>query len=252
LVVPNPDIDLAALDERHLVHAERFNQFHTHVGEAFGIARQEFREHTFDGLGRRRDLDHAGVPAFEQFDPFAERVHLPQHPPAIAQELLAPRGEEQAAADPVEQPEPAFVFEIGNLPRQRGLADAQTQRRLRHSAEVSDCNERSQALYVHGLSPDCIINSTIMYWTAKQVVLSLHRPASSQCFCQYPWAARRFREGGPSSRAAWEANHENEIVYSPRGPLRHSACAHGRHLRAAAGRTYQAARDRLRLGRAAR
>ena len=74
---------------------------------------------------------------------------LPQHPAAIAQQLLAPGGQKQAAADAVEKLEPAFVFEIGDLPRQGGLADAQTHPRLRHRAEVGDRDERPQALEVH-------------------------------------------------------------------------------------------------------
>ena len=44
LVVPDADMNLAALQQRHLIHAKSFRQFHAHVGEAFGISRQEFRQ----------------------------------------------------------------------------------------------------------------------------------------------------------------------------------------------------------------
>ena len=142
-------MNLAAFQQRHLVHAKSFRQFHAHVGEAFGISRQESRQDAFDGLRRCGDLEHAGVSALEQLYAFAERAHLAQHAAAIAQQLLASGGQEQAAADTVKKLEPAFVFEIADLPRQGGLADAQTQRRLRNRAEVGDRDEGPQALEVH-------------------------------------------------------------------------------------------------------
>ena len=88
-------------------------------------------------------------PTLEQLDAFAERPHLAQHGAAIAEQLLASGGQEKAAADTVEKLEPAFVFEVADLPRQGRLANAQTQRRLRNRAEVSDGDECPQALQIH-------------------------------------------------------------------------------------------------------
>ena len=55
---------------------------------------------------------------------------MTEHSAAISEQLLASGGQEKAATDTVEKLEAAFVFEIADLPRQSGLADAQTQRRL--------------------------------------------------------------------------------------------------------------------------
>jgi len=123
--------------------------FDAHVREALGVARQESRQDALDRLGRRGDLEDAGVSTFEQLYAFAERSHLTQHSPAISEQLLASGGQEKAAADPVEQLEPAFVFEIADLPRKSRLADAQTQRRFRNRAEVGHGDEGPQALEVH-------------------------------------------------------------------------------------------------------
>jgi hypothetical protein len=47
-------MNLAALQERHLVHAERFGELHAHIGKALGVARQESHEHALDRLRAKR------------------------------------------------------------------------------------------------------------------------------------------------------------------------------------------------------
>ena len=89
--------------------------------------------------------------AFEQLYAFAERSQLTEHPAAISEQLLASGGQEKSAADTVEKLEAAFVFEIADPPRQSGLADAQTQCRLRDRTEVGHRDEGPQALQVHQL-----------------------------------------------------------------------------------------------------
>jgi lauroyl/myristoyl acyltransferase len=51
----------------------------------------------------------------------------------------------------IEQLEPAFVFQLADLPRQRRLADTQTQRRFRNRVEVGHRHEGPQTLEVHVL-----------------------------------------------------------------------------------------------------
>jgi hypothetical protein len=131
LIMPDADMNLAALQQRHLIHPKSFHQLHAHIGEVFGIPRQEFRQDALDRLRRRRELEHAEVSALKQLDAFAERPHLAQHAAAICEQLLAPGGQKKTAADPVKKLESTFVFEIADLPRKSGLADARTQRRLR-------------------------------------------------------------------------------------------------------------------------
>src|SRR5262249_5326733 len=149
LIVPDADMNLSAFQQRHLIHAKSFRQLYADVGEVFGISRQESRQDALDRLRRCGELKHARVAALEQLDAFAERPDLPQYPPAICEQLLASGGQEKAATDTVEELEPAFVFEIADLPRQGGLAYAQTQPRLRHRAEVGNRDERPQAFQVH-------------------------------------------------------------------------------------------------------
>ena len=116
--MPDADMNLAALQQRHLIHAKSFRQLHAHVGEAFGISRQESRQDALDRLRRCGQLEHAEVSALEQLYAFAKRAHLTQHAAAISEQLLASGGQEKAATDTVKKLEPAFVFEIADLPRQ--------------------------------------------------------------------------------------------------------------------------------------
>jgi hypothetical protein len=147
--VPDADVNLTAFQQRHLVHAESFSQLHVDVGEVPGISRQESRQDALDRLRRRGELKHARVSTLEQLDAFAERSDLTQYPAAIGEQLLASGGEEKAATDTVEKLEPAFVFEITDLPRQGRLACAQTHRRIRHCSEVGNRDERLEAFQVH-------------------------------------------------------------------------------------------------------
>ena len=83
LIMPDADMNLAALQQRHLIHAKSLRQLHAHVGEAFGISRQESRQDALDRLRRCGHLEHAEVSALEQLYAFAERSHLTQHAAAI-------------------------------------------------------------------------------------------------------------------------------------------------------------------------
>jgi hypothetical protein len=110
LVVPDPNMNLAALQQRHLIQAKSFRQLHAHAGEAFGISRQKSRQDAFDCLRRRGQLQHAGVSALEQLYPFAKRAHLTQYPAAISEQVLTSGSQEEAATDTVKKLEPAFIF----------------------------------------------------------------------------------------------------------------------------------------------
>ena len=116
MIVPDPNMNLAALQHGHLIQAKSFRQLHAHVGEAFGISRQKSRQNAFDCLRRCGQLQHAGVSALEQLYPFAKRAHLTQYPAAISEQLLASGGQEEAATDTVKKLEPAFIFKIADLP----------------------------------------------------------------------------------------------------------------------------------------
>ena len=86
--MPDADMNLATFQQRHLVHAKSLRQLHAHVGEAFGISRQESRQNALDRLRRCGHLEHAGVSTFEQLYPFAKRSQLTQYPAAISEQLL--------------------------------------------------------------------------------------------------------------------------------------------------------------------
>ena len=149
LIVPNADMNLAAFQQGHLVHAECFRQLQAYVGKPFGISRQESGQNALDGLGRCGQLEHAGISTLEQLYAFAKRAHLTQHSATIAEQLLASGSQEKPAADTVKKFETAFVFEIADLTRQGRLADTQTQCRLRNRAQVGYRDEGPQAFEVH-------------------------------------------------------------------------------------------------------
>jgi hypothetical protein len=69
-----------------------------------------------------RHPKHAGVPTFELLYAFPKRSQLTQQSAAISEQLFASGGQEKAATDTVKKLEPAFVFEIADLPRQSRLA----------------------------------------------------------------------------------------------------------------------------------
>src|SRR5262249_39759015 len=116
LIMPDAEMDLAAFQQWHLVHAKSFRQPYAHVGEAFGISRQECGQDALDCLRRCGHLEYAGVPTFELFYALAKRSHLTEHSAAIAEQLLASGGQEKPATDAVKKLESAFVFEIADLP----------------------------------------------------------------------------------------------------------------------------------------
>src|SRR5262249_8700916 len=116
LIMADAEMDLASFQQWHLVHAKSLRQLHAHVGEAFGISRQECGQDALDRLRRCGHLEHAGVSTFEQLYALAERSQLAKHPAAIAQQLLASGGQEKPATGAVQKLESAFVFEIADLP----------------------------------------------------------------------------------------------------------------------------------------
>src|SRR5258708_19218356 len=52
LIMPDAEMDLAAFQQWHLVHAKSLRQLYAHVREAFGISRQECGQDALDCLRR--------------------------------------------------------------------------------------------------------------------------------------------------------------------------------------------------------
>src|SRR5260370_41995375 len=73
LIMPDAEMDLAAFQQWHLVHAKSLRQLYAHVREAFGISRQECGQDALDCLRRCGHLEYAGVPTFEGLQPPAEQ-----------------------------------------------------------------------------------------------------------------------------------------------------------------------------------
>src|SRR5437763_15035402 len=101
-------MNLAVLQQGHLIQAKSFRQLHAHVGEAFGISRQKSRQNALDCLRRCRQLQHAGVSALEQLYPFTKRTHLTQYTASISEQLLASGRQDETATDTVKKLQPAF------------------------------------------------------------------------------------------------------------------------------------------------
>src|ERR687887_2922082 len=83
LIMSDAEMHLAAFQQWHLVHAKSLRQLYAHVGEAFGIPRQECGQDALDCLRRCGHLEYAGVASFEQRDALAERSQLAKHSAAI-------------------------------------------------------------------------------------------------------------------------------------------------------------------------
>src|SRR5690242_15027974 len=58
LVVPDSNVDLAAFQQRHLVHPQSLGQLHAHIREIFGESRKEIQKDALNGLWWRSHLKH--------------------------------------------------------------------------------------------------------------------------------------------------------------------------------------------------
>ena len=90
---------------------------------------QEVGERALDELRRRRHLQHACVAAPKQPRALADCLGVIQQSAAIDEQLLAFAGQDKPAPHAVEELEPELVLQFADLPRQRGLGNAQVQRR---------------------------------------------------------------------------------------------------------------------------
>ena len=94
-------------------------------------------------------LQHAGVPAPEQLRLLADCAGVVQETSAMAEQLLAFAGQEEAAPDTIEKLETELLLEIADLARQGRLGNAQAQRRLGDGAELGHGDEGSRVPQVH-------------------------------------------------------------------------------------------------------
>jgi hypothetical protein len=85
----------------------------------------------------------------EKLRPLTDGVGVVQQTAAIAQQLLALPGQQQPAADTIEQLETQLLLQIADLPRQGGLGNAQAQRRLGDGTELRHSDEGPRAPQVH-------------------------------------------------------------------------------------------------------
>ena len=82
------DVNLAAFQHGRLFGTKGLGQFHLHIGKAFSVSRQEFRQNTFDRVRRGGHLQHPPVSAPKQFYPLAERADMTQYAATISEQLL--------------------------------------------------------------------------------------------------------------------------------------------------------------------
>ena len=88
----------------------------------------------------------------EHFHPLAEPIDMGQYTATIPEELLAFRGQDEAAPDAVEQPKPQLLLKLHYLPRKSRLRNPQSQRRFRNRSQFRHGDERSQAPQLHDVN----------------------------------------------------------------------------------------------------
>src|SRR5438445_322130 len=80
------------------------------------------------------------------------RADLTQYRAAIIEQLLADRGQHDTTPHPIKKPEAEFLLEVIDPARKGRLADAQTQCRPRHRAQLGDGDECPQAPQIHAFA----------------------------------------------------------------------------------------------------
>jgi hypothetical protein len=143
-------MDVAAFQLVKQAWTHRFDQLDLHIWPAFGVSMQECGKHTFHRLWCGRNLQDSGVGSPQPSSALAERLDCAKDGAAIAEQLLALAGQDQAAANAIEQLKPELVLELLDLAGQCGLGDSEAQRCLRDSPLLGNGDEGSQVPKIHG------------------------------------------------------------------------------------------------------
>src|SRR5205085_378859 len=110
---------------------------------------QKRRKNPVDHLRRRRHLQDAGIGAAQQLGSLCERTNGPEDGAAIAEQALTLAGEDQPAANTIEQPDPKLGFQVSDLARECRLRDAQAKRCLRDGPLLGDGDKCSKVAQIH-------------------------------------------------------------------------------------------------------
>ena len=108
-----------------------FSQADVHVGTRALELRQETSQDTLHGLRGGPDPKDSGHPADQASGAFDERCRVSEHITALSEQILAFRGEPDAAPNAVEETHTKLRLQIADLPRKRRLADVHAKRGLR-------------------------------------------------------------------------------------------------------------------------
>ena len=109
-------MDFAALEKRQRARADRLDQLHPNVRIALCILVEKGREYRFHLHGRGSDPQHTGVAATQLLGLLAQGCDRTQQAPATAEQLLSRTGQEEPAADAVEQGQAELLLQIVDLP----------------------------------------------------------------------------------------------------------------------------------------
>ena len=123
LIMSDAYVNLAAFQQCGLFATKGLGQDHVYIGKVLCISRQKRRQDTFDRVRRRGNLQHPSVSTLEHFHPLAEPIDMGQYTATISEELLAFRGQDEAAPDAVEQPKPQLLLKLHYLPRKSRLGN---------------------------------------------------------------------------------------------------------------------------------
>jgi hypothetical protein len=128
----------------------------------------------------------------EQLSLLMDRAGTVEKETAARDQLLAFAGQQKPPANPVEQPQSEFVFELDDLPGQRGLGNPQAQRRLRDGAELGHSQECEGLPQVHF--------PLIPKWHKKAEILYIGRTATTGGIIRAsPRSHRSQSIGGPGA-----------------------------------------------------
>lgn len=117
----DPQMDILALQHRDLHDGTRLDGPDMHAGALPRVAGEEARGDAFDHLGRGAHPQHAAVVLRQGSRPFDQRLGMAEQGAAVREELLPLAGEQEAAADDLEQTDAELPLQVLDLTAQRRL-----------------------------------------------------------------------------------------------------------------------------------
>jgi hypothetical protein len=111
---------------------------------------EDLRQGCFDELRGASNPKDSMLTSAQSLRPLAERFGISQQPSRPTKQFVAVSGQNDLAADPIEQPDAQLLLEISDLPRQGWLGPVQSASGERDASRIGDGHEVSEVPELHG------------------------------------------------------------------------------------------------------